>query len=135
MTAHSALLSAAGASRGVLRACLSGRALPLMGTALLHEYEDLISRPALMSKSPLSPDERRQLLESFLSVCDWVHIYFLWRPNLPDEADNHLVELAVAGGACAIVTSNLRDLKRGELSFPGLRVLTPAEFLKSNLLP
>jgi len=36
-------------------------------------------------------------------------IYFLWRPNLRDEADNHLVELAVAGGAQAVVTRNKRD--------------------------
>lgn len=26
----------------------------------------------------------------------WTRIYFGWRPNLRDEADNHLVELAVA---------------------------------------
>jgi hypothetical protein len=35
---------------------------------------------------------------------------FLWRPNLPDEADNHVIELAVAGGASAVVTNNVRDL-------------------------
>ena len=33
-----------------------------------------------------------------------------WRPNLPDEADNHLIELGVA--AQAIVTRNLRDVSR-----------------------
>jgi hypothetical protein len=27
-----------------------------------------------------------------------------WRPHLRDEGDNHLVELAIAGGAEAIVT-------------------------------
>jgi len=30
-------------------------------------------------------------------------------PNLPDEADNHLVELAVAGRATALVTYNPRN--------------------------
>jgi hypothetical protein len=30
-----------------------------------------------------------------------------WRPNLRDEGDNHLVELAIAGGAEAIVTYNV----------------------------
>jgi len=33
-----------------------------------------------------------------------------------------LIELAVAGGARAIVTRNLRDLSRMELRFPTLRL-------------
>ena len=57
-------------------------------------------------------------------------MYYLWRPNVPDESDNHLVELAVAGGAEFIVTRNLRDLGRMELRFPRLRVLSPEDFLK-----
>jgi predicted nucleic acid-binding protein len=61
-----------------------------------------------------------------------VKVYFLWRPNLPDEGDNHLVELAIAGGADTIVTNNVRDVRRGELSFPDLQILTPAEFLKTS---
>ena len=126
-----AVLSPAGMNRGVLRACLTAKAHPLMGAALFHEYEDLLARPDLMKKSPLPPAERRLLFEAFLSVCEWVRIYFLWRPNLPDETDNHLVELALAGGADAIVTSNVRDVRSGELAFPHLQILTPAEFLKT----
>jgi len=56
-------------------------------------------------------------------------VYYLWRPNLPDESDNHLIELAVAGGAEVIVTHNQRDFGRTELRFPGLRVLTPSELI------
>lgn len=130
-----ALLSASGANRRVLRSCLLGQAQPLMGAALFSEYEDLLGREALMSKSPLTAPERRQLFEAFLSVCEWVRIYFLWRPNLPDEADNHLVELAIAGGAQAIVTNNTRDVRSGELSFPQLHVLTPRQFLKTIITP
>ena len=126
-----AVLNPAGANRAVLRACLTGKAHPLMGAALFHEYEDLLARPEPMAKSPLTPAERKQLFEAFLSVCEWVRIYFLWRPNLPDEADNHLVELAIAGGADAIVTNNTRDVRRSELSFPHLQILTPAQFLKT----
>lgn len=130
-----ALLSASGANRRVLRACLLGQARPLMGAALFSEYEDLLGREALMSKSPLTAPERQELFEAFLSVCEWVRIYFLWRPNLPDEADNHIVELAIAGGAEAIVTNNTCDLRGGELSFPQLQVLTPAQFLKTINAP
>lgn len=56
-----------------------------------------------------------------------------WRPNLLDEDDNHLIELAIAGHAQAVVTHNVRDLTRGELVWPHLRVLTPAQFLEELL--
>jgi predicted nucleic acid-binding protein len=56
--------------------------------------------------------------------------YYARRPNLPDEADNHLVELAVAGGAEFIVTRNLRHLEDMELRFPQLRIASPEAFLK-----
>ena len=49
---------------------------------------------------------------------------------LADESDNHLIEVAVAGGAEFIVSRNLRDLKASELLFPGLRMISPEEFLK-----
>ena len=130
-----ALLSPRGVNRRVIRACLLGAAVPLMGAALFHEYEDLLARSDLMRKSPLPARDRQALFESFLSVVEWVRIYFLWRPNLPDEGDNHLVELAVAGAASVIVTSNITDLRRGELAFPNLRILKPAEFLKSISWP
>lgn len=57
-------------------------------------------------------------------------MYYIWRPNLPDEADNHLIELAVAGSADLIVTRNLHDIERGELFFPQLRIISPEAFLK-----
>lgn len=126
-----ALLSPAGVNRAVWRACLSGQVRPLMGAALFHEYEDLMARSDLMKKCPLSPADCSRLFEAFLSVCDWVRIYYLWRPNLPDEADNHLIELALAGGADFVVTNNIRDVARGELAFPNLKILTPTQLLKS----
>lgn len=126
-----ALLSPAGINRQVVRACLAGRAVPLMGAALFHEYEDLLGREDLMAKCPLSLVERKLLLESFLSVAEWVRVYYLWRPNLPDEGDNHLIELAIAGAAEVLVTHNLRDLDRGQLQFPHLRILDPQTFLST----
>ena len=124
-----AILSPGGENREVLRACLLGKARPLMGVALFHEYEDVLSRTELMAKSPIATSEQKALLGAFLSVAEWVKVYFLWRPNLPDEADNHLIELALAGSAEIIVTNNLADLRNGELRFPGLKILSPNQFL------
>ena len=129
----SALLNAEGANRSLLRRCLLGTVEPVLGEALFLEYEDVLSRPVLMSKSPLSAAERRQLFEAFLSVCTWVNVYFRWRPNLRDEGDNHLIELAVAGGANWIITNNLADFRGAELRFPQLRVAHPGEYLKETL--
>ena len=124
----SAVLSEGGAARAVLRLCLRGEAVPLIGQALFAEYEDVLARPELFAWSPLPRGERDALLGAFLAVCRWTRISYLWRPNLPDEGDNHLVELAVAGGASAIVTGNKRDLTRGELRL-GPPVLSPATYL------
>ena len=119
-----------GASNAVVAACLRGDHSPLMGAALLAEYEDVLSRPVLWKRCRLSAAAREELLDIFLAACTWTRIYFGWRPNLRDESDNHLVELAVAGGAGFIVTRNIRDLASMELKFPALAVRTPEIFLK-----
>lgn len=119
-----------GSAAAVVAACLSGRCVPVVGNALLNEYEDVFSRDALFAGSRLTADERAELLDIFISRCQWGTVYFMWRPNLRDEADNHLVELAIANGAEVIVTRNLRDLANMELRFPQLRVLSPEVFLK-----
>jgi len=121
-----------GAAHHVVAACLRGQCQPLMGAALLAEYEDILGRAELFHACRLNPFERAELLDIFLAACIWTRIYFVWRPNLPDEADNHLVELAVAGGARFIVTRNLRDVARMELRFPELRVVSPEDFLKET---
>ena len=122
------LRSAGGASRQVLRRALEGNYRPLFGNALWQEYCDLLGRDVWDTAT--TAEERQQALAA-LGVCgQWVTIYYGWRPNLPDEADNHLVELALAGAAAGIVTHNVQDLIRGELVFDQLRVLTPAQCLE-----
>lgn len=64
-----------------------------------------------------------------MAVCRWIHIYYLWRPNLKDEDDNHVLELAVAGNAKAIVTKNTKDFKNGQLFFPNIHILKPEQLL------
>lgn len=125
-----ALLRGGGSARAVLRACLNDHYEPVLGPALLAEYEDVLNRSELFAGSALSAKERDEVFDGLLNRCRWVEVFYAWRPNLPDEADNHLIELGVAAQAAAIVTRNLRDVSRGELKFPALRVLTPEQCLE-----
>ena len=122
------LRSAGGASRMVLRRVLEGKFQALFGNALWSEYQDLLGRPVWGEGT--NADERQQVLAALARQGRWVTVYYGWRPNLPDEADNHLIELALAGGAQAIVTHNVRDLRGGELRLGKLRVMTPAQCLE-----
>jgi predicted nucleic acid-binding protein len=101
-----------------------------MGVALLTEFEATLGRDELFATSRLDAAERSVLLDTFLALCEWTRVYFLWRPNLKDESDNHLIELAVAGDADVVVTRNLHDLRSAELRFEPLRILSPEDFLK-----
>ena len=122
------LRSLGGASRQVLRHALTGKLQPLFGNALWSEYQDLLGRPVWGQST--TPSERHLVLAALASRGRWVTVYYGWRPNLPDEADNHLIELALAGNAKAIITHNVRDVRRGELKLGALRVLTPEQCLK-----
>ncbi|WP_395147926.1 putative toxin-antitoxin system toxin component, PIN family (plasmid) [Moraxella atlantae] len=59
-------------------------------------------------------------------------VSYLWRPNLKDEGDNFIVELAVAGNADYIVTRNLKDFRQSELVFDSFKVITPKESLENS---
>ena len=126
----SAILSPDGAAREVLRRCLTGHARPLLSNALFLEYEDVLAREELFSAASITAKDRAALLDAVLSICEWVSISFLWRPNLPDESDNQLIELAVAGNAESIITANTKDIAAGELVFDRIQVVTPANWLK-----
>lgn len=89
-----------------------------------------MAKQALFKDCLLTDRERNEVLDALLSRCRWTRIYYGWRPNVPDESDNHVVELAVAGGAELIVTKNVRDFAGMELRFQGLRIATPAEIVK-----
>lgn len=117
-------------ARSVAKRCLCGRYRPIVGAALFAEYEDVFRRDAVFARSLLSRSERMEVFRGFLAVCRWTDVYYAWRPNLPDEADNHLMELAVAGRAQAIITRNVRDLARGELRFPAIQILQPEQCIK-----
>ncbi len=128
----SALIGPQGPSRKILKRCLQGTHNPLVSNTLFLEYEDVSKREKILELCPLTNNEIRELLNAFYKTCRWVPIYFLWRPNIKDEGDNFLIELAIAGNASCIITNNIRDLKNAELTFPDLRIETPEQFLQGE---
>ena len=128
----SALIGKKGASREVLRRCLKGEYDPQISNALFQEYEAVTSRREIIEQCPLTAREIRELLNALYSVCKWTPVYYLWRPNLMDEGDNFLIELALAGNSEVIVTNNIKDLKSAELSFEGLSILWPEQLLRGK---
>ena len=97
----------------------------LQHVPLYLEYEDVLMRPETRRRCPLRPAEQTQLFDAFLAATELVTVYYRWRPNLRDEGDSHVVELAVAAGDAPIVTYNRKDFRGGELIFPQLRICTP----------
>lgn len=126
----SAFTSGRGASREILRRVLREEARALISVPLFVEYEDVLARPQLQQRCSLSLPEQVALLDAFLACTKLVEVYYRWRPNLPDESDNHVLELAVAAGSATILTFNRRDFTRGELRFPDIAIQSPAGWLK-----
>lgn len=125
-----ALIGTGGPNRELLRRCLTGVYTPLLGNALIAEYEDVTGREKILKLCPATAEEAQDLLDAFCSVAEWVPVYYLLRPNLTDEADNHLLELATAGNAKWLVTNNVRDFERAELLFQDIVVITPEQLLQ-----
>ena len=116
----------------VIRGCLTGDFKPLVSHALLFEYEDLIGRGSVFDHPvALNFEEREILFNALYSVCRLIDVSYLWRPNLKDEGDNFIVELAVAGNADYIVTKNLKDFRQSELVFDSFKVITPKQLLEN----
>jgi len=125
-----ALLGGKGPNREMVRHCLAGQLEPQLAAALYFEYEDVFERQNVLALCKLNKEQRQLFLDAFLSVCHWNQLYFRWRPNLRDEGDNHLVELAVASNARYLVTNNVKDFRFAELTFPALEIVKPEQLLE-----
>jgi len=123
------LYSSQGASFKVLQAIEEGKLRIVLSTTLLVEYEDILKRNQSILRLPNKKIEK--ILDYFCMKSEHQKIYFLWRPQLPDPKDDHLVELAIASGTKLIVTHNTKDFK-GIEKF-GVRSITPKELLEEVL--
>jgi len=98
---------------------------------VFQEYRDVLSRES--SKQQLGLDDQgiEVILQFIATVGRSTDISYAWRPNLKDEADNMVIELALASRSRYLVTSNTRDFTTGaDLNNDDIRIVTPVEFLR-----
>ena len=123
------LIGHKGPNREILRLCFKGELKPVIGNALYLEYQELLNRENIQALCRQTTVSLEEFLDDFASICTPVDAWFLWRPNLPDEADNHIIELAIAANADYIVTNNLKDFAQPELLHIGYEVISPQQLL------
>ncbi len=123
------LIGGKGPNREILRLCFQKTLQPYIGNSLYTEYQDLFSRDNIQTLCKQTSSTLSEFLDDFASVCKPAEVWFLWRPNLKDEADNHIVELAVAANVEYIVTNNISDFAQAELQRVGHTVITPPDLL------
>lgn len=124
------LIGAKGPNREILRLCLQGELQPCIGNALYLEYQDLLNRDNIQALCNQTSVTLQEFLDGFSAICKPVTARYLWRPNLTDEADNHLIELAIAAQAKYIITNNTRDFAGAELKRLGYEVIQPEQLLR-----
>lgn len=128
-----ALTSSKGYSFYLLEKMLNKNIDYLVSLKLISEYWAVVTRHENMKKIPLSLDEIESVLALIAQNGIFQEVYYRWRPNLKDEDDNFILELAIAGQAESIVTFNRKDFLIPELKF-NISILTPADFLKERSL-
>ena len=117
-------------SREILNLIIFEKLQIALSEAVFLEYEDVLKRPYSLSKFELTSLEVETILDLIAALGQWHKIYFKFRPNLKDEADNMLVELAIKSNAKFLITNNIKDFKvRAELKFEDLEIITPKQFI------
>ncbi len=120
-----------GASHAIIfEEFLEGRFEWAISVALFLEYEDVLTRPHILSmmngKSNL---EVCQTLDAILELSKKIYpIHYSYRPILPDPDDERVLECVVTSSSQYLVTLNHKHFKDSATKF-GFDILSPAQFL------
>ena len=112
----------------LIDAAQAGLYAPVWSRRILDEWRHAADRQGLAAGVEIA------LLESRLPAALVAPLGGAEGLDLPDPADRHVVETALAAGAPVIVTANLRDFPRGALAAVGLGAVHPDEFLRDLYL-
>lgn len=121
-----ALRSRRGASYKLLFETIREKYELNISPALIFEYESVAKRE--LHNLKIGKEHIESILDMICAISNKCKIFFLWRPQLKDPKDDHILELAIESQSRYIITYNKRDFK-GVDKF-GIEVLTPKEFLE-----
>ncbi len=121
-----ALRSRRGASYKLLFETIREKYELNISPVLIFEYESIAKRE--LHNLKISEEHIESILDMICATSNKCKIFFLWRPQLKDPKDDHILELAIESQSKYIITYNKRDFK-GVDKF-GIEVLTPKEFLE-----
>ena len=127
---YQVLMSKTGASYFILQQVRNRKIQIALSVPVFFEYQDVLTRDKSLKDFELQLNDVENFLRFIAYISKTFEIYFLLRPNLKDEKDNKIVELAVTSQSNYLITSNIRDFKNAELKFDELKVITPSEFVK-----
>lgn len=120
-----ALLSSRGASHRLLLLMGDGRWKMNLSVPLVLEYEQTLKR--VCTGATITSSDIDDILDFLCASANLRPIFFLWRPVLPDQKDNMVLELAVESRADFIVTFNAKDF--ADAAQFGIAVAAPGSFL------
>ncbi len=126
-----AFYSKRGASFQIVRLIRHGDLSLAISIPVFEEYRDVLSRKENKVQLKLTDSKINTILQFIATVGHPTKISYLWRPNLRDEADNMVFELAIASSSQYLITKNIRDFTQDtDLGDFDLRIVTPHNFMR-----
>jgi putative PIN family toxin of toxin-antitoxin system len=108
----------------ILRLVADGAIQLAYDLRILSEYRDVLNRPKF--------NFAKENVEGFLEQTEEEGLLVSVKPlkfHLPDPDDEPFLEVALSGGAKAIVTGNKRHFPKKE--YKEVKIVSPAEFLEA----
>ena len=125
-----ALYSRRGASHQIIRLIRTGDITMAISVPVFQEYRDVLSRKDNQRRLGLTEESIDSIMHFIAVTGRPTNISYIWRPNLRDEGDNMVVELARASGSHYLITQNVKDFTLdADMRNDDLHIVTPAEFM------
>jgi len=116
-------LTRLGPAADVIDAWVGRRFRPCVSTALALEYQDVLARKL----RPERGDSALMALQALLVRCEYVPIYYSYRPASRDPGDDFVVD-CVLNSQAMLITYNVRDFADAARHL-GFKVLQPSELM------